>query len=207
MDRRLEWASEIAWHSRNLRYASEGSEEALTEIYFILRLVGKLGGVTLNKFFPVDWAIEDIEGRRNWLTAVSFLSITGLIGGLNELELAMFELNRGRQLASMAPLLTGKGSGKRTSYGEIFLRKKAIEFAARVASFCVKDAELVAKLKECGLSRRTLERFKEDFVAAPPPFQIREGAADCLSQAQAEAALKETMTSIKQCRERRLHAK
>ncbi len=168
-DRRVA-ALRIARSAARLVDADPQSHIALADLMQILENLGILARETINAEFPVQHSLDDAEGRNNWWRAVSFLSATGLFPGIQDLSVALSELDRGRQPESLKPMLTGRGSGARTTHYELYIQKRAVEAADRIGSFCLKDEERDAHLAECGATKRTIERYRESCLKAWPMF-------------------------------------
>jgi hypothetical protein len=169
----------------------------LADLHLILENLGRLARDTIEAEFPVEHGIDDLEGRSDWFRIVSFLAGTGAFPALNQLAIALSELDRGRQPDSLKPFYTGKGSGARTTHFELMVQQQAVEAADRVASFCVKDEERDAIFKSCGASARTIERYRESCTKGWPMYWPREDACADLDRDQAEDALRLAMQHAK----------
>lgn len=176
---------------------------ALTNVFNVLENLGVLARRTMELQFPADESVDEVEGRRNWLTAVLFLSAANLFPGMNDLFLALSELQRGRQLPSIMPIIAGKGSGSRTTYQELTVQKRAVEAGERISQTCVKDAERDVLLRSCGTSQWTLDGYRKACNEAAPIYWIEKDAYSGLEPDEAILLLGLQIILLKQLRSKR----
>jgi hypothetical protein len=177
--------------------ADPSSEQASLAIWVLLGALGRLARETINRDFPATESVDQIEGRSNWLSAIYMLSEINLFPGMPGLMLALSELNRGRQLESVAPLIAKKGSGSRTPYQRLAHMKRAIEAGARITALSSKSEERDAYLRACGTTYWSLERYRQVCSEAAPRFWPRENALATVDVVHAQLLLKVEIDAIK----------
>ena len=180
----------IARSAARLLETNPGSLMALADLHIILENLGVLARDTIAAEFPTEHHVDELEGRSNWWRPVSFLTGTGLFPGLNDLAVTLSELDRGRQPESLKPLLTGRGSGARTTHHELMVQRHVVEAADRVGELSFKDEERDAHLAQCGTSKRTVERYRESCLKGWPMFWPREEVCATMDLEEAKDTLR-----------------
>lgn len=194
---RLEAALTIKRCVDRLLAVEPSSERASLEVWVLLGALGRLARETIERDFPATESVDDIEGRSNWMSAIYMLSKVNLFPGMPGLMLALSELNRGRQLESVAPLIAKKGSGSRTPYQRLTHMKRAVEAGARIAALSSKSEERDAYLRACGTTYWSLERYRQVCSEAAPQFWPVEDAFATIDLAQAQLLLRVEISTIK----------
>lgn len=167
------------------------------DLLLALENLGVLAREAIDAEFPVRHTVDDMEARLDWFHMLYFLSRTKAFPALDQLGVALAELDRGRHPESLKPFYTGKGSGARTTPLELTVQQQAVEAADRVASFCVKDEERDTIFASCGVSARTIERYRESCMKGWPIYWPREDACAELDRGAAEDALRSAMQHAK----------
>lgn len=196
-------AAKIMRAAQRLTVLPPESPLALANILIILEQLGTLARGTIEIEFPAVDSLDEIEGRNNWMRTLHFLAATNLFPGINDLFLALSELNRGRQLPSLKPLITGKGSGSRTTYQELAIQKQAVELGNRISAFATKDAEREQRFRDCGTSQWTLDSYRKSCNDAAPIYWPEEDAFSNLGPEEAESFLGLQIALLKQLRSKR----
>jgi hypothetical protein len=194
---RYEAATQIVRSTMRLVERAPTRFPPIADLLLIIENLGNLARDVIEAEFPVEYGIEDLEGRSNWFKTVSFLAMTGAFPALEQLAAALSDLDRGRQPESLKPFYTGKGSGARTTHFELMVQQQAVEAADRVASFCVKDEERDAAFQACGATARTIERYRESCLKGWPMYWPRQDACVVLERDEAESALRGAMQRAK----------
>lgn len=195
---RRDWAAFlIARSARRLVETDPDQRIALADILIVLSELGVLARETIDAEFPAEESIDEMEGRLNWKRTLLFLDTAKLFPGIRGLLTALGELNRGRRPESLAPLIAGKGSGSRTTHRKLPHMKSAVEAGDRIAALCVKQAERDKRLKDCGTTAWSLDRYRAACNEAAPHFWIDEMACRDLSIEEAELMLSVHLKLIK----------
>jgi hypothetical protein len=194
---KAEATTQILRSTVRLAVGSADGFPPLADLLMIIENLGKLARDTIDEEFPVKHSVDDLEGRSNWFRIVSFLANTGAFPPLNSLAVALSELDRGRQPDSLKPFYTGQGSGSRIPHFELTVQQQAVEAADRVASFCSKDEQRDAEFRDCGVSARTIERYRESCMKGWPMFWPRDDALADHDLPQAREALRSAMKHAK----------
>lgn len=196
-------ATRVGLAAMRLLEAKPESLEALRDVMVIFEQLGVLARTTLQSEFPCEHDASQIESRFEWEKIVFFLTSTGIFPGLENMLIGLAELDRGRHPESLKPFTTGKGSGSRTTYEELFVHKRVVEAADRLKDLCVKDAERETRLKACGTNGWTIERYREACAQAAPPFWVEAGAYSYLGLDDTEILIKGLIVMAKDLRAHR----
>lgn len=185
-----EAAKQIIRSAVRLAQRTPGGFPAIADVFLILQSLRHLAGEAIETEFAEVRGPDHAAARLSWFRTISFLCATGTFPALEQLALALSDLDRGRQPESLKPFYTGRGSGARTTHYELKVQKGVVEAADRIASLCVKDEERDAHLAECGTSKRTVERYRESCRKGWPMFWPEDRTCIDLDIDQAKSALR-----------------